>query len=210
MYNEEQFETAFAKLSVEQQPVLRRVLDWGFQRSLDFDPNLQGARVVKGRQTLGLRLGPVKRELDALFHEIGHFIEIDDARICVSGWGLVYGTEIDFGHRVVQEYQSCQGTQREVRVCVIQSLLQEHFGLDPDVTSTLNSLYLIGDDVFIEPTPGVEVPGWKSRYGGAWEKERAATIHQWYAEQRAVARLEDYLNEFERKLDLLEAHYRKD
>ena len=203
MFAAEELDKGLNHLPEGEHDAFRSILAWGFTQNLDFRASLEGAWVRDGRQTLGLKSGP-SYDLDALLHEIGHFIEIDDARVCVSGWGLVYGTVLGEGPTMIQDFQTCQGTKREVRVCVIQSVLREYFGLDPDVSRTLNSLQYVGDYYHIDPTPDVEVPGWGNYHGNRFQRERIATVHSWYAEQRAEARLEPILEEFERKLSLLD------
>lgn len=86
--------------------------------------SLEGSLVNDQKQlVLGCRAGPVE-DVDNLLHEMGHFIEIPDHRILISGWGLTY-PEIEICHQICREPSTTQAVERELRVFAIQKHLYE-------------------------------------------------------------------------------------
>jgi len=114
------------------------LLSWfaGHEDYLVFDAQVEGNR-AQDRMILGAKAGPGV-DPSNLLHEMAHFIEIDDARCCVRGWGLLTG----FDEEPVITYQA---TERELRVIAIQKLLGEHFGVEADIPKTISSMTFMPD-----------------------------------------------------------------
>ena len=94
---------------------------------MTFDRNVQGNRIEDGRMILGMRAGPEVGDVDSLLHEMGHFIEIDDARCTSYGWGLDVRMAYFPGHPPCHDPQTFQACEREIRVTAIQQALATHF-----------------------------------------------------------------------------------
>lgn len=105
--------------------------EWFSHTKLNFSPQVEGNCIDDGRMVLGMRSGPVKDE-DALLHEMGHFVEIDDARCTLPGWGLHVTTVCFPGHPPCLDPRTFQACEREIRVMGIQRVLAAHFNMDFD------------------------------------------------------------------------------
>lgn len=78
-------------------------------------PGLEGQAVLDNIIYVGDRAGP-GRGIYNLCHEICHFVEIDDKRMMMPGWGIHAPTEYLFG-RIIYEPVTMQITEREMRAC---------------------------------------------------------------------------------------------
>jgi len=83
--------------------------------------------VLDGRLRIGGRAGPVMH-IANLCHEMAHFVEIDDSRCGVLGWGLRI-RKIWVIDQLCIEPLTHQGTDRECRVAAYQLNLMRHLGL---------------------------------------------------------------------------------
>jgi hypothetical protein len=101
--------------------------------------------IQNGYIVLGLLAGCVYH-VDHLLHETAHLIEIDDERVLEPGWGLKYGTWIEFpGHKDGGWYEALtpQHIEREIRVCAIQWMLVQHFRTGTNLSQmTASCIYL--------------------------------------------------------------------
>lgn len=68
---------------------------------------------------LGLRCGPLGFDIKSLIHEIAHFVEIDEKRMFLKGWGLNVPRKFIFNQYCVDP-RTNQATMRELRVGAIQ------------------------------------------------------------------------------------------
>lgn len=98
-----------------------------------------------GGVTLGCMAGP-SMEVSNLIHEMSHFVEIDDARMNVYGWGLSYGKEITIpGHGTFHEPVTWQATQRELRVFAYQVNVHEKFSVKMSFKEIAETLHHVHD-----------------------------------------------------------------
>lgn len=115
--------------------------------------DLQGMKIINGVPIFGMAAGP-SRSVTHLLHEICHFVEIDEARMCSPMWGLRFPREQSFvsfnGYRSTWfEPKTTQATERELRVFAMQEAM--HIYLDvppirekvPDLCSFLMDAHLI-------------------------------------------------------------------
>lgn len=99
---------------------------WFEKAPLTYSSKVEGNHVIDGRLVLGMRAGPEVKKIN-LLHEMAHFIEIDDARCMVYGWGLKVPETYIPGHRPFYDPQTFQAGAREIRVSAIQRVLAQHF-----------------------------------------------------------------------------------
>ena len=92
--------------------------------------NEDGENHVKdGRLHLALWAGP-SADLFNLFHEMAHFIEIDNRRCHKPGWGLKTGKWVTIAGRYVSEGMfTNKAIEREIRCFAIQTHFHTHYGL---------------------------------------------------------------------------------
>lgn len=87
-----------------------------------------GNELTEGKFLLGLIAGP-NADLFNLFHEMSHFIEIDNRRCHLSGWGLTYGKSVNIGGRSFPEGMvTNQAIEREIRTFGIQVHFHNQYG----------------------------------------------------------------------------------
>lgn len=76
--------------------------------------------------------GPVAN-VNNLFHEMGHFVEINPERCHRPGWGFGYGKKVVIGGREYDEgMHTKKAIEREIRTFAIQLVLANHYGLTHD------------------------------------------------------------------------------
>lgn len=172
---------------------------------LIYRPNLQGQKVDDGIIYIGDRVGP-ECELMALCHELAHFVEIDDDRMMVYGWGLKYA-EVWVYDRWCSEPKTMQMTERELRVAAYQANLQDYIGLefqvDYDIT---NSFEHIPDFWFVPLEDGSLWSTDKNKDMGYSDKVKSR--QRWLAnraeELRSEFTMARFISEFGRKIQILE------
>lgn len=115
-----------------------------FSDFLVWDDKTEGNRIKDGKLCLGLRAGPETSD-ENLFHEMGHFTDIDGRRCHLPGWGFRSGKSVDIpGYgRVHEGMTTTQAVDREIRVMGIQCALMDHYGDSPDPTNLARSLVYI-------------------------------------------------------------------
>lgn len=107
-------------------------------------PGLQGQRVDDaGVVYIGNRAGP-SRAFSNLAHEICHFVEIDDARQQLHGWGLKVPSFTILG-QVCVEPVTRKMTERELRVMAYQANLTEALGAPARVSNMVRALQFMPD-----------------------------------------------------------------
>lgn len=104
---------------------------WFAGTRLRFDADVEGNRVTAAGMLLGMGAGPTHGDPGVLLHEMAHFVEIDDARCLVWGWGLRVPT-VEVAGRMCEQPTSFACCLREVRVMALQCALGRHFGLEQD------------------------------------------------------------------------------
>src|SRR5258708_1169089 len=73
--------------------VLEKVKEdfFNHQNAVIVNDKLEGNNIIdSGQVELGTWSGPLA-DIGILFHEMGHFVEINEARMNKDGWGLKYG-----------------------------------------------------------------------------------------------------------------------
>lgn len=126
----------------------------GAEQVLSFDPNIQGQIILDdGKIVLGARAA---YEVCAtnLFHEMGHFVEIDTRRIKRYGWGLRCKTRVKVMGEYYDEPTTHQMTDREIRVMAFQANLCKHFNITPDLDDMANVLRHMPDSTFVPMKDG--------------------------------------------------------
>jgi hypothetical protein len=109
-----------------------------------YEPGLEGQRVdPAGVIYLGDRAGP-SRDFTNVAHELSHFVEIEDRRLQISGWGLRVPT-VEIWGTVCTEPRTHQMTDRELRVQAYQANLLEALGVRPDVPDMVRCLQYMPD-----------------------------------------------------------------
>lgn len=107
----------------------------------------------------GCRAGPASwqdsYEISNLLHEMGHFLEIDTARMGIPGWGLRHRQVYLMG-RIFDEPVTCQGTMREARVMGYQIALGRLVGFEADLAETVEPLRNMSDFCFVPADPEVK------------------------------------------------------
>jgi len=107
-------------------------------------PGLQGQRVSEdGVISVGNRAGPT-RNFSNLAHEVCHFVEVDDARQQLFGWGLKR-PEIEILGRICVEPNTRQMTERELRVMAYQANLTEALGAPARIPNMVRALQFMPD-----------------------------------------------------------------
>ena len=97
--------------------------------------------ILDNRFMFGTWAGPTAKESN-LLHEIGHFVEIDDARCHLPDWGLKGGKWIEVCGRYINEGMTTKkAVEREIRTIGIALVLHEHFGLAPMDEDVSDSRY---------------------------------------------------------------------
>lgn len=112
--------------------------DSWFTGPMCYSATMEGNRCDALGMTLGMAIGERMEVPAALLHEMGHFIEIDDARTFQTGFGLRYPDR--------EHLATCRGILRECRVAAIQSVLAKLFNVDGEIVDTVESFrYLLPD-----------------------------------------------------------------
>lgn len=157
-----------------------------------FSPKLQGSRSIDGEGIeLGLKAGP-SRSLSNGLHELAHFIEIDDARSFVSGWGLE-GGKVDMGMGYTA-YGTDKHVRREMRCWAIEYYLRDLAGIPASVEHITRACTFLPDIEFVIPPLDCEY------------RERDLKIREYVAleTQKLIEglTLEEILKELDRKQKL--------
>lgn len=125
--------------------ILREILmDWFLDRPVEAQFGVEGQAVEDGQLILGLRLGPVRGSVESgLLHEMGHLLEINDARILRWGWGFYYGPEQEIMGRTIAEPRTSQGVWRELKVIAYQKHLSDYYGMPLDLFRAVGALRFV-------------------------------------------------------------------
>lgn len=96
-----------------------------------------------GKLWIGGRAGP-KCDISNLAHEMAHFVEIDDDRCAITGWGLRVPEQWVYD-RWCFEPLTNQCTQRECRVAAYQHNLLKWAGVTRTPKYLVKSFYFLPD-----------------------------------------------------------------
>jgi hypothetical protein len=119
--------------------------------SIVIDWKHEGQRIDEHSLVLGGRAG-YEVCLTNLIHEMGHLVEIDDARIMEYSWGLTLPEVYLPGRysRMAPTPATTQACLRECRVIAMQWLLQNAIGITTSALEAVSSLQYM-PDFFLAP-----------------------------------------------------------
>ncbi len=127
----------FAPLSPADEAVLARVRDEFFKSSpigIDTEKHATQWLDEHGRLMFGVWAGPAA-QTDNLLHEMAHFVEIDERRMGMHGWGLrlpkMHYIPGPYGGSSWCEPKTMQISAREIRVMAYQHHLHVYLGIAP-------------------------------------------------------------------------------
>lgn len=131
-------------------------------RVVQHEERLEGQRVDDhGVVYVGSRAGP-EVDISNLCHELGHFAEINDARVDAPGWGLKT-PQVWCYDRMVCEPETLQITEREIRVMAYQVNLMEFLGVEVDIMETVACLRHLPDHIYVPLEDGSQAYGTRRR-----------------------------------------------
>lgn len=166
-----------------------------------YRPGLEGQWVENGRIIIGERAGP-SRSITNLVHEMSHFVEIDDARMCAFGWGLKRPQVVICG-QVCNDPKTMQMTERELRVIAYQANVLEFIGKPLNILYNVGALVYVPDFFFVPLEDGrnpweAEDVAYKDKEPSKirWCRNRVQTL-------RAEFTLERFFSEWDRKVTIL-------
>ena len=110
--------------------LVSEILQSWFTPFVRWEERVEGNRPQEISLVLGCRAGP-SVETSNLLHEMAHFIEIDDDRCTLIGWGLRVPKIYIMG-QVCDNTQTFQACAREIRTMAIQKVLHREFGVKFD------------------------------------------------------------------------------
>lgn len=159
-----------------------------------------------GAIVIGNRAGP-EHHISNLAHELSHFVEVDDARMGLYGWGLKV-PEVWVYDRMCCEPRTMQMTERELRVIAFQVTLLESLGAPKRIKSFTKSLVYMSDFIHVPLEDG------RSAYGdgaptfeemGPREKDesRIRWLTRRVGEMLPEYTLERFDREWTRKINIL-------
>lgn len=121
---------------------------------IKFKPGVEGNHVdVDGIVYVGDRAGP-QIDFINLCHELSHFVEIDDKRMKMYGWGLSLPEMYIMGQRCIEPV-TMQATARELRVMAYQTNLLKYLGKKVSVRNLVTSLKWMADFCYIPLEDGL-------------------------------------------------------
>lgn len=158
-------------------------------------PEVEGNRIIDGRLAVGMRAGP-SLSVSNLLHEMAHFVEIDDRRCGMAGWGLktprVLMYTPHYGHPVYDSFKTAQHIEREIRVCAFQANAGAALGVALDVEELARPFLYLPDT-----------------WTYASDRELVKKVCSAIQRDRRRLTFEIFLAEWLRKNDLLARRYRK-
>ena len=151
---------------------------------------------------LGAKTGPISH-ISNLLHEMSHFVEIDDKRCLIEGWGLKFPT-IYIDGKIYDQSNTCQGSIREFRVIAIQMKIAEHIGRSSDWSKSTSSVVkFLNDSCYLGKF--FNLPERISH--DTWAKIHCA---QSYVKELASRyKIEDIWDEWQRKCEIHDEHFKQ-
>jgi hypothetical protein len=166
-----------------------------------YESNLEGQDVRDGVLYLGDRAGPGRSQSD-LAHEMSHFVEIDDDRMLVRGWGLVF-PQVEICGQLCDEPKTLKMTERELRVMAYQANLLTAAGAQVSTSKLVKALVFVPDFHLVPMEDGR--PGHLAKDVPYQDREpsRLRWLKNRVEELRVVHTLERFRHEWNRKVRLL-------
>ena len=120
----------------------------------------------------------ISKDMFNLFHEMGHFIEIDNRRCHRTDWGLKTGKTVRIGYQYVREGMfTSQAIDREIRVFAIQKHLHDAYGWSPqtfaDGNEMMNIEYMAKLCDYLDGISNFYPVNWRSQDGGSYSDNKA-------------------------------------
>lgn len=173
-------------------------------KKLQYKPGLQGQVVLDGIIYVGNRAGP-SLSWTYICHEVAHFVEIDDARMDLYGWGLKV-PEVWVYDRMCCEPTGMSITEREIRVAAYQANLQEYLNGSVRVSSITDSFQYLPDHHFVPLEDGSPAYMENDTRDISYREKNASRL-RWIAnrvqELRSVYTMDRFVSEWHRKTALL-------
>lgn len=113
-----------------------------FLAPIEYDSKISGQKVNGDRIKIGPWAGP-ETAISNVLHEVCHFVEIDEARMRESGWGLIVPTQFLFG-KMFNEFSTPKHIYREQRVWAYQLNLHYKYGIREDAYEFAKSAQWLG------------------------------------------------------------------
>lgn len=176
-----------------------------------YQEDIEGQRIAEdGTILLGRRAGSNK-DLCNVVHEMGHFVEIDEARMAVWGWGLTLREVVVCGQLCI-EPETNQATLREMRVIAFQANVCESFKVPFNLRDQAKSLRWLPDTTWV-PLENGEAPYGEGHAKRNWCRDKIeASQLKWVlngiASMRKTYTTELFLSEWHRRIALLESQDR--
>ncbi len=173
---------------------------------LRYVPQLEGQTIDRdGSILIGDRAGP-ECNIRNLVHELGHFVEIDDARTSLPGWGLRV-PHVWIYDRYCVEPTTMSMIERELRTIAYQTNVLHAVEVDPCAHDFVSALRWMEDFIFVPLEDG------RSAYGADAPKDTdySEKIHsriRWMEkrveELRLIYTLTRFEAEYARKIQMLQ------
>lgn len=99
---------------------------------INLKPSNNSNKIIDNKLMLMTWAGPTA-DVYNLFHEMGHLLEIDEARCHLPDWGLkIPPLKFAGGHTYRDNLTTPQAIEREIRVFGIQTIFHRHYGYEYD------------------------------------------------------------------------------
>ncbi len=166
-----------------------------------YEASLEGQDVRDGVVYLGDRAGPGRSQSD-LAHEMSHFVEIDDARMLIRGWGLIF-PRVEVCGQLCDEPVTLKMTERELRVIAYQANLLSAAGAEVNLLKLVRPLVFVPDFHLVPMEDGR--PGHLAKDVAYEDREpsRLRWLRNRVLELRTVHTMERFRHEWNRKVTLL-------
>lgn len=194
-------------------PVTQAMLDlFANTTAIRVEPNVQGQRIdVDGTIVIGARAA-YQICASNLFHELGHFVEIDTRRMGVFGWGLRCKTKVRVMGEMYDQPTTHQFTDRENRVIAFQVNLAKHFGIELDISEWARTLRFLPDTSFVPIEDGTPAFGDDKTHSLDYneiEKSQARWCEAQIREYMKVLTVDLFFSEWERRLKILKQRQKR-
>jgi len=184
--------------------IRKRIEKEFFQNSaISIEWEIQGQKIVNGLPVIGARAGP-SVDVWNLFHEMAHFVEIDDERMRMGSWGLRL-PEVFIFDRICVDPRTIQMTEREIRTIAYLRNVMKYLGIEEDSMKSVSSLCFMPDFVLVPIEDGTTAWGRKT---DNWDREQIKNSQlKWIANQvenlQSKYTLDLFISEWKRKNKLL-------
>jgi hypothetical protein len=180
--------------------------------AIRLDPVVQGNRILENGVISFGASAALHIKNENLLHEMSHFVEVDQRRMAMHGWGLRCKTKVKVMGQYYNEPRTCQATLRECRVIAYQANLAELFDIPHDVVDFARALQWMSDTAFVPLEDGTR-PYCEGASHGLDSVQIRESQHLWCVAQIAKFREEltagKFLAEWYRRRDILDKRFKK-